>query len=799
VNIGIIGCGALGKAVAVTIAYKGHKVFAYDKNTTVMNHKTLSTLEAGPDGTGKLIDYLKNADIEFCSMERVLLNSDITFIAVQTPHEKLYSGEYIVPEDRKDFDYSHLISCMEEVNDCCRWIREDKVIAIISTVLPGTLNKHITPFLLDNIKLCYNPFFPAQLTFARDFLNPEFVLLGTRDKEATDKLKEFYSTIHNAPVMEMSIESAEITKVLYNLFISMKITYANVIMDLCHKIDGANIEDVMNTIKISKKRLISPMYLNGGLPDSGPCFPPGQIVITYSGPKPIETIAPGDLVLSGDGEFHRVLKLWENEYSGYLVEVKCHRTPKSLATLNHKFHVAQDIRKKYITWMRGVLKERRNSTPVVDALSEIKETPAGELRTGHHWTCFPIVKTEVVRPTHATDEYCKLMGWYLAEGSLYNQIGASGKMQSSRIRFDLHRKEIDVAEELSCLLTKISPPKTSGRGVGSKITVKFNGENGLYVRYGSSKLGKLLLDDCGKGAANKVLPPWALWSNKRTAALILNGMFRGDGMVKTKRTTYSTISCNLAYGVQMILDRFGICSSLRCIEPRVSKKGQKHQRSYEVRISNLVDLRLLWDFLSLGKVDREQPKLYTRFPVIDGKRFCPIVGTKLTEYTGKVYNLEVEETHNYVTSAGLVSNCHARDVIAMSYLARLCGVHANLFDNIIEAREEQIKWFISLIKENKEDLPIILLGKAFKPESNMTVGSAALLMSNIMKARMIDFKHIDPLVDERDYKPTDKALYFIATKHGVFKNYSFPEGSIVIDPFRYIDNQKNVKVIRIGE
>jgi UDPglucose 6-dehydrogenase len=280
-NIGMIGLGALGKAIATTIDYKGHNVFAYDIDSKKMNKDELSTLEVGPDGTGKLVDYLKKSNITFCPMKEVLEKSDITFIAVQTPHEPLYSGEYRVPNQRKDFDYGYLIDCMNDVNRYCAEIGKPKIVAIISTVLPGTLNRNILPYLQENVKLCYNPFFPAQTTFAPDFLNSEFILLGLRDKEASEKLKEFYSTINNAPIREMSIKSAEITKVLYNLFITMKIGYANTIMELCHAIPGANLDDVTGTLKLATKRLISTSYLDGGMPDSGPCHSRDAIAMSY--------------------------------------------------------------------------------------------------------------------------------------------------------------------------------------------------------------------------------------------------------------------------------------------------------------------------------------------------------------------------------------------------------------------------------------------------------------------------------------------------------------------------------------
>jgi len=42
-------------------------------------------------------------------------------------------------------------------------------------------------------------------------------------------------------------------------------------------------------------------------------------------------------------------------------------------------------------------------------------------------------------------------------------------------------------------------------------------------------------------------------------------------------------------------------------------------------------------------------------------------------------------------------------------------------------------------------------------------------------------------------------VFFIGTKHSDFSKYVFPQGSVVLDPFRYIPDSAGIKVIRIGE
>ena len=111
------------------------------------------------------------------------------------------------------------------------------------------------------LRLCYNPSFVAMGTTMCDFLHPEFVLLGADDPISAKALEAFYASITDAPIYSMTIESAEITKLAYNTYIGMKIVFANTVMEICHKIPGANVDDVTGALKTANHRLISPLAI----------------------------------------------------------------------------------------------------------------------------------------------------------------------------------------------------------------------------------------------------------------------------------------------------------------------------------------------------------------------------------------------------------------------------------------------------------------------------------------------------------------------------------------------------------
>jgi UDPglucose 6-dehydrogenase len=278
-KIGFIGLGKLGLPCALAIDEKGHDVWGYDINpevSKILDTKKLPYLEEGAE------DLLKNHKINYGTIKDVVKYTDIIFVPIQTPHDYKFEGCTRIPEEREDFDYEPLKSGIELLSNEIKRQDTEKIVIIISTVLPGTIEREIEPIIKTNPNfiLCYNPFFIAMGTTIQDFLNPEFVLFGSKDKEASRLVKKFYETIHDKPFYQTSIKNAELIKVSYNTFIGMKIVFTNTIMEICHK-TGANVDEVMGGLKLANNRLISTKYLNGGMGDGGGCHPRDNIAMSW--------------------------------------------------------------------------------------------------------------------------------------------------------------------------------------------------------------------------------------------------------------------------------------------------------------------------------------------------------------------------------------------------------------------------------------------------------------------------------------------------------------------------------------
>ncbi len=277
-NIGFLGLGKLGLPVALAVESRGHRVVGYDVSGTV---KDIIEAKKIPYREEWAQSYLEKSQIQFLPIAEVVRQSEIIFVPIQTPHHPKYEGVTRIPEERIDFDYQYLKQGIKALADEIEKQGEDKVVIIISTVLPGTIRKEIKPLLGSHTKLCYNPFFIAMGTAIRDFLWSEFILFGVDDDWAAEKAEKFYRTINHSPFYKTTIENAELIKVVYNTFISTKIAFVNTVMEMCHKLPNTNVDDVTNALKMGHVRIISDKYFSGGMGDGGGCHPRDNIALSW--------------------------------------------------------------------------------------------------------------------------------------------------------------------------------------------------------------------------------------------------------------------------------------------------------------------------------------------------------------------------------------------------------------------------------------------------------------------------------------------------------------------------------------
>lgn len=277
----MVGMGKLGLPVAIAIEKFGeHEVMGYDPAHQWINE----ILESGeyPHQEVMLNGFLAEGTRVRCAPSIYDLTAwepDVVFVAVQTPHSPEYEGVTELPDERIDFDYSYLTRACD---DLFRTLKKPTVVGIISTVLPGTIEREVRPLMNRNVRLVYTPQFIAMGTVIPDFLSPEFVLLGVDQESAADDMETLFDSVlpYTRSFVRTDIATAEGIKVFYNTFITAKTVLANIYGELAEKL-GMNVDDIFEAISLSTKRLLSTRYLKAGVGDGGGCHPRDNIALSW--------------------------------------------------------------------------------------------------------------------------------------------------------------------------------------------------------------------------------------------------------------------------------------------------------------------------------------------------------------------------------------------------------------------------------------------------------------------------------------------------------------------------------------
>jgi UDPglucose 6-dehydrogenase len=270
VKISVVGLGKLGAPLAAVLASKGFPITGTDLNAAFVDELNVGNAPVDEPGLQELIDANRERLRATTDCAAAVAESDVTFVIVPTPSDAggRFSNEYVV-------------NAMTTVGEGIRRKQGYHVVAITSTVMPGStggeilqaLERHSGRRVGDSLGLCYNPEFIALGTVIRDMLKPDMILIGESDERAGDVLERIYSqSCDNEPVIRrMNFVNAELTKISVNTFVTTKISYANMLADICDRIPGADVDVVTHAVGADSR--IGTKYLRGAIGYGGPCFP----------------------------------------------------------------------------------------------------------------------------------------------------------------------------------------------------------------------------------------------------------------------------------------------------------------------------------------------------------------------------------------------------------------------------------------------------------------------------------------------------------------------------------------------
>jgi UDPglucose 6-dehydrogenase len=170
----------------------------------------------------------------------------------------------------------------------------------------------------------------------------------------------------------------------------------------------------------------------------------------------------------------------------------------------------------------------------------------------------------------------------------------------------------------------------------------------------------------------------------------------------------------------------------------------------------------------------------------------------------------------YMTAGmGDAGACHPRDNIALRWLVAEYDIGYDLFDTIMQARERQAKNLADFLVAQavKHNLPIVIHGKAYKPDVSYCVGSYSILIGHYITQAGHQVRYVDPLAnDTQDLVTTYNQAAVVLMAHNrsiTYSNvsgdhadrfyYDIRPGSIIVDPWRKIPvDLPGVTVVHYG-
>jgi UDPglucose 6-dehydrogenase len=281
VKLAVIGCGYVGLVSGSCLAEAGHDVIATDNDSA-----RIASLQAGkipiyePNLDKVLESVVREGRLRFTSDSAAAVReSDVIFICVGTP-----------PKETGEADLS-------AIDNVARMIAREsgtpKLVIEKSTVPAQTgeqLKRALSVYATNpgaKFRVASNPEFLREGTAVDDFFHPDRIVIGVEDKESEEQLRELYRPIlegrFRCPVHQpncppaatpdfvvTTIASAELIKHASNSFLGLKISYANVLADLCERL-GGNVDEVTRAVGLDPR--IGGQFLKAGLGFGGFCLP----------------------------------------------------------------------------------------------------------------------------------------------------------------------------------------------------------------------------------------------------------------------------------------------------------------------------------------------------------------------------------------------------------------------------------------------------------------------------------------------------------------------------------------------
>lgn len=288
-KINLIGLGKLGYPMSLFLSSSGHKIQCFDINSSIYEKIKDNNYLPHEENISDFAEYINNL-FYYDNIQSSFAETDISFITVPTPSK--IDGSFSLDVVKLILDELGVYLKNNNVK------KNPYIINICSTVSPYSCDGELIPYLENkyNLKegvdfvLVYNPYFVALGSVVKTLLNPDFVLIGTRNKNKINNLINVYNAIYSKDVKFkiLTLKEAEITKIFINTYLTLKISFSNYVQLFSYKDKELSVSRILDAIGEDKR--IGKAFLQPGLPYGGPCLPrDNNAVINYANKLNVES------------------------------------------------------------------------------------------------------------------------------------------------------------------------------------------------------------------------------------------------------------------------------------------------------------------------------------------------------------------------------------------------------------------------------------------------------------------------------------------------------------------------------
>jgi UDPglucose 6-dehydrogenase len=275
--LSIVGLGKIGSPLLACLAACGYRVVGIDVDPRPLDLIRSGRAPVPEPGVADLLRTHRDRISVTQDCGAAVAASGLTFIAVPTPTDG--DGTYSL---------AHVRAVCAQIGRALRGKPDFHVVVVTSTLLPEDMDTGILPTLEHestkragrDFGLCYSPEFVALGRVVDGLQHPDLVLIGESDERSGSLLEGVSRRLagDRVPVVRTNFVNAELAKIAINTFVTTKISYANMLAEVCERIPGCDVDATTAAIGLDSR--IGPRYLKGGLGFGGPCFPRDNVAFS---------------------------------------------------------------------------------------------------------------------------------------------------------------------------------------------------------------------------------------------------------------------------------------------------------------------------------------------------------------------------------------------------------------------------------------------------------------------------------------------------------------------------------------